>query len=364
MPLPITAYAWELVAPGEPPRRTLRTFAALDYDEALVEVAGCGICHTDLGFMDHGVRTRHPLPLVLGHEVSGYVRASGPEGAHLVGKAVVVPAVIPCGKCPECRVGRPMICKHQVFPGNDRDGGWASHLVVPAHALCEVPGASADPDQDLPGLPGTTLRHLAVVADAVSTAYAALARADVEQGDVVVVVGLGGVGGYCAQVAAALGAFVVGVDVSPARLDVAASLGCGLALDPRGDDARGLKKRVAAWVAEHDGPSTRWVVAECSGTAGGQRTAWGLLVHGGHLLVVGYTLDTIELRLANLMALEAQATGCWGCPPGLYPAVVRLVLEGKVNVADHTTFRPLDGVVAALHDLRVHAEPRRIVLVP
>ncbi len=364
MPLPITAYAWEMVAPGEPPRRTLRTFEALAYDQALVEVAGCGICHTDLGFLDQGVRTRHGLPLVLGHEVSGFVRAAGHEGAHLVGKAVVVPAVIPCGKCPECRAGRSMICKHQVFPGNDCDGGWASHVVVPAHALCEVPGAPADADDPLPGCPDLTLRHLAVVADAVSTAYAALARAGVGQGDVVVVVGLGGVGGYCAQVAAALGALVVALEVDPGKLASAGSLGCGLALDPRSDDARAVKKRIGAWVAERGGASTRWVLAECSGTAAGQRTAWSLLVHGAKLLVVGYTLDSVDVRLSNLMAFDAEAIGNWGCPPELYPAVIRLVLEGKIDVAGQTTFRPLDNVVEALHDLRLHHESRRIVLVP
>ncbi|MBM4367730.1 MAG: 6-hydroxycyclohex-1-ene-1-carbonyl-CoA dehydrogenase [Deltaproteobacteria bacterium] len=364
MSTPVHAYGYEMVAPGAPPRRTLRHFTGLAYDEALIEVAGCGICHTDLGFLDHGVRTRHALPLILGHEISGVVQAAGHQATHLVGRPVVVPAVIPCGKCPECKAGRSMICKHQVFPGNDRDGGWASHVVVPAHALCEVPGASTDPDEPLPGQPELTLRHLAVIADAVSTPFAALTRANVGEGDVVIVVGLGGVGGYCAQIAAALGAFVVGLDVSEAKLAMAASLGCGLALDPRADDARALKKRIGEWVAAQGGASTRWVIAECSGTVPGQRTAWGLLVHGAKLLVVGYTMDSIELRLSNLMAFDAEAIGNWGCPPELYPAVVRLVLDGKIDLASHTVFRPLDNLVEALHDVRTHAEARRVVLVP
>ena len=68
-------------------------------NEVIVEVAGCGVCHTDLGFYYEGVPTRHPLPLTLGHEVSGRVVAAGAGASSWVGKAVVVPAVIPSGPC-------------------------------------------------------------------------------------------------------------------------------------------------------------------------------------------------------------------------------------------------------------------------
>ena len=110
----------------------------LDYDaevgagQALVEVCGCGVCHTDIGFLE-GVPTRHELPLVLGHEVSGRVLEVG-EGApaSLVGRSVIVPAVLPCGECAMCAKGRGEICKKQVFPGNDVHGGFATHLVEDA----------------------------------------------------------------------------------------------------------------------------------------------------------------------------------------------------------------------------------------
>jgi 6-hydroxycyclohex-1-ene-1-carbonyl-CoA dehydrogenase len=55
------------------------------------------------------------------------------------------------------------------------------------------------------------------------------------------------------------------------------------------------------------------------GTAAGQTTAFGLLVHGATLSVVGFTMDKVELRLSNLMAFDARALGNWGCPPELYP---------------------------------------------
>ena len=76
--------------------------------EVIVKIAGCGVCHTDLSFWCAGVKTKHALPLTLGHEISGTV-INGP--AVWVGKKVIIPAVLPCGECELCKKGiiiRPM----------------------------------------------------------------------------------------------------------------------------------------------------------------------------------------------------------------------------------------------------------------
>ena len=67
--------------------------------EVVIEVAGCGVCHTDLGYFYDGVRTNHALPLTLGHEISGRVVAAGSGAENWLGKSVIVPTVIPCGEC-------------------------------------------------------------------------------------------------------------------------------------------------------------------------------------------------------------------------------------------------------------------------
>src|SRR5262245_62581088 len=72
-------------------------------DEVIVRVAGCGVCHTDLGFFYDGVPTRRPFPLTLGHEVAGVVVEAGRDAREWLGHAVIVPAVIPCGACEACR---------------------------------------------------------------------------------------------------------------------------------------------------------------------------------------------------------------------------------------------------------------------
>ena len=91
-------------------------------NEVLVKVAGCGVCHTDISFWHYGVKTRHPLPLTLGHEISGTV-IEGPD--EWKNKNVIVPAVLPCGECELCKKGRGNICQNQLMPGNDFDGGFA-----------------------------------------------------------------------------------------------------------------------------------------------------------------------------------------------------------------------------------------------
>src|SRR5512144_945960 len=111
-------------------------------DEVVVEIAGCGVCHTDLGYYYDGVRTKHDLPLTLGHEISGRVLDTGANAIWWADRIVIVPAVIPCGTCDPCRRGKPTICSHQQMPGNDIHGGFATHIVIPARGLCAV-----DPDR-------------------------------------------------------------------------------------------------------------------------------------------------------------------------------------------------------------------------
>jgi 6-hydroxycyclohex-1-ene-1-carbonyl-CoA dehydrogenase len=351
-----------LEAPGRPLRRVERPVPAPGPEDALVRVAGCGVCHTDAGFLDSGVRTRHPLPLVLGHEISGWVEDAGGAFRSLVGRAVVVPAVMPCGACADCRAGRPTVCAAQVMPGNDRDGGFATHVVVPARTLCEVPGATRDGDAPIAGK--TTLRHLAVVADAVSTAYQAVHRSEARAGDAAVVVGLGGVGGYAAQILRDRGAAVIAIDVDPGRLAAARAQGAVETIDPSALSPKEVRARAQAAAKGAGAASSGWKVFECSGTAAGQTTAFGLLGPAATLMVVGFTLDTVTVRLSNLMAFDARAVGNWGCDPAHYPEIVRMVLDGRIDVVSATEMRPLATVEGVFDDLREHRVRGRVVLVP
>lgn len=349
------AYGYRLVAPKQRLERSVFPPLVPGPDEVVVEVAGCGVCHTDIGFAFDGVPTRHPLPLVPGHEIAGRIVAAGERAAEWLGRAVIVPAVLPCGACPACQAGRPTICRSQFMPGNDGDGGFATHVRVPSRALCAVPAR-------LP--PGISLAMLAVVADAVTTPYEAIRRSQLGPEDVAVLVGVGGIGGFGVQIAAARGAAVVAIDVDPERLDLAARHGASLVLHAAAMGAKDLKTAVRAFAKQSGRRGIGLKIFEMSGTPAGQATAFGLLDPGGYLGVVGFTPGTVELRLSNLMAFDATAQGNWGCPPEHYPAALSLVLDGKIALGPYVQERPLDEAPDVLEAVARHAIRSRVILVP
>ena len=352
----IDAHRWLMTAPKAPMERVAFQ-AAPQAGEVVVAIAGCGVCHTDLGYYYDGVRTNQPLPLALGHEISGRVVAAGEGAEAWIGKSVIVPAVLPCGECDLCRRGLGTICRAQKMPGNDIEGGFASHIVVPARGLCEV-------DLGRLAAAGLTLAEVSIVADALTTPYQAVRRAGVEPGCLAVVVGAGGVGGYCVQVARAFGATVVAIDVDDAKLAAIAAHGAALTLNSRGLDAKALKAAIAAFAKDNGLRATEWRIFECSGTAAGQLTAFGLLVHGATLSVVGFTMDKVELRLSNLMAFDARALGNWGCPPEAYPAVLDLVLDGRVQIRPFVETHPLADINRVFDAVHRREIKKRAVLVP
>ena len=353
----MTPHRWVMKAVGEPMIREPLELQAPAPGEVLVEVAGCGVCHTDLGFLYDGVRTNQPLPLALGHEISGRVVRAGAGAEAWVGKAVVVPAVIPCGECDACRRGKGTICPTQKMPGNDIHGGFATHVQVPARGLCAV-------DEARLAKAGLALADVSVVADAVTTPYQAVTQAGVLPGQLVVVNGVGGVGSYCVQIAAALGATVVALDVDPKKLEMVAEQGASKTINVREIDPKNLKKEIGAFAKAKGLPSREWTIFECSGTAAGQAAAFGLLVHGATLAVVGYTMDKVEVRLSNLMAFHARALGNWGCAPELYPAALDLVLDGRVKLLDFVERHPLSEINRVFADVHARKLTRRAILVP
>jgi 6-hydroxycyclohex-1-ene-1-carbonyl-CoA dehydrogenase len=306
-----------------------------------VEVVGCGVCHTDLGYLYGGVATALRGPIVLGHEIVG--RTSD-------GRLVLVPAVSPCGECAACRRGRPTSCTSSKMPGNHHDGGFASHVQVPARWLCPAP-ERADAWQ------------LAAIADAVTTPLQAVRRTGLAGGDVAIVIGAGGVGGFLVQIAAALGAVVVAIDVAAERVARAMATGATVGLAAAELEPKSARKQVAARLGDRAAPDA-WHVFECSGAAAGQLLAWSLLTRGGKLAVVGFTPETVPLRLSTLMALDAEAYGNWGADPALYPEALRLVTAHQVDLAGAVERHDLEDAPAVLEAAHRGELARRPILVP
>ena len=206
--IPDKIQTWQMTEPGKLVNISI-DMPELQPGEVVVEIAGCGVCHTDLGYFYDGVPTVTKPPLTLGHEISGTVIVGDDE---LVGKEVIVPAVMPCNNCPICADGRGNRCLAQKMPGNSMGiyGGFSSHIVVPSADLCVI--------DDRKGRP---LEQFAVIADAVTSPYQAAVRAGVKPGDLTAVLGAtGGLGVYATQILAAMGAKeVVAIARNPQKLE-------------------------------------------------------------------------------------------------------------------------------------------------
>lgn len=303
--------------------------------DALVKVAACGFCHTDLHYLDHDVPTAKPPPLILGHEISGVVEELGPgSSVRSVGDRVLVPSVLPCGNCDYCRSGRGNICPQLQMPGNHFDGGFAEYVRVPARDLVPLP---ADLD----------LVRSAIIADALTTPYHAVVhRAHVRSGDWVVVVGCGGVGINAVQFAAAAGANVIAVDLRAEKREAARRLGACEALNPSDHLDLGHEVRKKSGGGAD-------VALEVVGKPETVSLALSTLRRGGRLCVVGYSDSVVPIPLNRLMFFEYEIVGSLGCRPVDYPRVIEMVRKGKVSLeAVVSGTLPLDRIGEAAEDLR------------
>lgn len=345
-------YQWQMIETDKDFVKTNCDFPKLADGEVLVKVAGCGVCHTDLSFWHYGVQTKKTLPLTLGHEISGTV-VDGDK--NLIGKNVIIPAVLPCGNCELCNNGRSNICRNQLMPGNDFDGGFASHIKVPAKYLCYVS------DDVLKKYP---LEHLSVIADAISTPYQVVKKSELKSGDFAIIIGVGGVGIYGAQIAKIFGAKVLALDISDEKLAIAKSNGIDAVLNIKGLDIKTIKDNVKNIAKELNAPKNSWKIFEISGTKAGQELAFNLITFASTLSVVGFTMDKVEVRLSNLMAFDAKLIGTWGCKPELYPEVVSLVAEGKLKIEPFIQTFPMSQINEVFKNTLAHKYSKRSVLIP
>jgi len=140
--VPSKIQTWQMTEPGKLARTEIDV-PQIQPGEVLVDIAGCGVCHTDLGYFYDGVPTVSKPPMTLGHEISGKIIAGDSKW---VGKEVIIPAVMPCNKCPICAAGR----------GNRRDRNTVEVGVaeVPDVHIRPLVGPSAVRARELVAAPG------------------------------------------------------------------------------------------------------------------------------------------------------------------------------------------------------------------
>lgn len=313
--------------------------------EIVVKVAACGLCHTDLHYIDHDVPTFKRPPMILGHEASGTVAQVGAEVARWhEGDRVLVPALLTCGECEACRRGRENICERGIMPGNHIDGAYAEYMCVPEKDAVPLP-------DDLP------LEEACLIADAVSTPYHAVVnRGEVRAGHRVAVFGCGGVGINVIQIAAAAGAEVWAVDLLRSRLDLAMRFGARHVVDAsQTADVHKAIRRATGGGAD--------IAFEVIGDPRTMRSAFDALRRGGRLVVVGFSERDFAAPAGKIMFNEMEVRGSLGCRPVDYPRIIEMARRGAIAVAPLVTGRfSLHDINAGLDALRTGSGLRNIVI--
>ena len=325
--------------------------------EVLLKVLAAGVCHSDLhiweGFydlgggkilrlQDRGVR----LPLTMGHENVGEVVAVGPKarGVKVGDKRLIYPW-IGCGTCMVCKRGDEQLCMAPRFLGVYRDGGYATHLMVPHPRYLVNYGRRMKPEQAAP------------LACSGVTAYGALKKLGaLVKSEPVVVIGAGGLGLICIAIIKAMkGKGAIAVDIDPVMREAALRQGALAAIDPNALDALAQLQAAAKGAV--------WAAIDFVGNSQTAQLAVDSLVKGGKLIVVGlFGGDiTVSLPLIPIRAMTIQ--GSYTGSLKELNELIKLVRKAPLPLVPTKT-TALDAAQRVISDLKAGKVIGRTVLTP
>jgi 2-desacetyl-2-hydroxyethyl bacteriochlorophyllide A dehydrogenase len=303
--------------------------------DVVVQVALCGICGSDLHSYLEGAFVEPGQ--VMGHEFSGTVVQAGAEVSGVsVGDRVTAVPILACGRCPRCLDGSTHLCE----------------TALAASIAYGLPGAFAEyvriPDVVVGGnlhrIPDGVGDVAAAMVEPLSVALHAVRSSQVGPADVVVVLGLGSIGLNVVQMARALGAGrIVGVDISPARLELASRLGADDIIDARARNA--LEAVVELTGAGAYGVGARAdVVIEASGVPALLADAISMARAGGRVRIAALYSEAVQIDANQIVQKELDMSGTFAYR-GEFPQVLSLLESGRVqaDVLVTDTF-PLSGI--------------------
>jgi alcohol dehydrogenase, propanol-preferring len=318
--------------------------------EVLVEVAGAGLCHSDVHLLEWPDGTLPwQLPFTLGHETAGVVAALGAGATGFEeGDAVLVYGPWGCGACRQCICGAENLCERKwerpgVGCGLGYDGGLAEYVLVPSPRLL-VPLGDLDPVRAAP------------LTDAALTPYHALKDrlSQVVPGSTVVVIGVGGLGHVAVQLLRALTpARIVAVDVRSESRQLALGAGAAAAID-------GIDLAPADLRAEVGNAGAR-LVLDFVGNDQTLALAAAAIGMGGHVSVVGLGGGTFPMASGTVPVEWSVGKPSWGTLPELYE-VVALARSGGIELEVEQL--SLEQVVDGYERLRRGEVTGRAVAVP
>ncbi|MGB0867305.1 MAG: zinc-dependent alcohol dehydrogenase, partial [Granulosicoccaceae bacterium] len=299
--------------------------------ELQIEVSYCGICGTDLhvylGHMDQ----RIGFERVIGHEMSGVVRALGDGvSGYEVGEPVVVRPLDHCGECASCKRGYKHICQNLKFLGLDTHGAFQQFWSVPAHTVHKLPSS----------LP---LQHAALI-EPTAVAVHDVRRGRVTAEDDVLVIGGGPIGMLVAMVAQQTGAKVMVSEINTHRLAMAEAMGMST-INPLEQDA------IETVMQATDGKGAD-VVFEVSGTQPGVDLMTAVSATRARIVMVAIHASKPEIDLFQFFWKEIEMLGARVYEPEDYDEAIRLVSEQAIDAKRLiTSVQPLAEIQGAFDEL-------------
>jgi alcohol dehydrogenase len=255
--------------------------------EVRVTVEACGVCHSD-AMIIAGILPGATFPAVPGHEVAGRVSALGEqvEGWQIGDRVGVGWFGGACGRCVSCREGHDIDCANLRIPGVAYPGGYADAIVVPADALAAIPA-------ELSAVDAAPLMCAGV------TVYNALRHSDARAGDVVAVLGLGGLGHLGVQYAAKFGFDTVSIARGAQKEPLARQLGARHYIDSTREDVSAALQALGG---------ARVVLSTVTNAAATSATIDGLTARG-QLVVVGADAQPLTIYPAQLLFGQRRVIG-------------------------------------------------------
>jgi len=310
-------------------------------DEALIRIDACGVCGSDVFLQDGGFGF-DKLPRVPGHEAAGVVVSVGSDSdSHWVGSQVALYYIVGPRESDWALAGHENIGPGISRMGVDEDGAFAEYIVRPVRSLIEV-NPPMDPID------------VAVSTDALATPFHALTKvADLKSGETLAVIGLGGIGSNAVQIGKFLGAKVIAVGRSQAKLDQAVALGADLTVK----SAEG-----AAAITQAAGGQIDVVLQAVGESSDMDRLAVDIAGYRARVVFVAVSQEPFSVHATELIWRELSLLGSRGFTADDIREVLDLVREGKLHTSHLTrSVRPLSEAAEALADLRAGRTLRTVL---
>lgn len=317
--------AVRLVKIGQPLQMQEVPGPPIGQQDVLVRVKAAGICHSDAHYRA-GVSPVRSLPLTLGHEVAGVVEETGSQVDNVKpGDRVCLHYMVTCGDCYYCSTGNEQFCTSGAMIGKHRDGGYAEYISIPSRNGFPLPDE-------------LSFEEGAVLMCSSATSFHALRKAEVKQGETVVIFGVGGLGMSAIQLARAFGALdVYAVDVDEKKLEVAEGFGAVPVNARAGDPVEELRRLTGGRGVD--------VALELVGLPLTMRQAVQSLAIFGRAVIAGITDRTFEIApYADLLMKEAQVIGASDHLAQELPLLLEMVRRQLLDLSPVITATiPLDA---------------------